>query len=69
MHPTDAGKLGLATGDVVKVHNERGAVLGGVLVTERIVPGAVYPVSYTHLDVYKRQRSCRSFAGFPTSAR
>ena len=31
VHPTDAGKLGLATGDVVKVYNERGAVLGGVL--------------------------------------
>ena len=42
VHPTDAGKLGLATGDVVKVYNERGAVLGGVLVTERIMPGAVY---------------------------
>ena len=32
VHPTDAGKLGLATGDVVKVYNERGAVLGGLLI-------------------------------------
>ena len=32
VHPTDAGVLGLATGDVVKVYNERGAVLGGLLI-------------------------------------
>ena len=42
VNPVDAGKLGLSTGDVVKVYNERGAVLGGVIVTERIMPGAVY---------------------------
>jgi len=27
---------------VVKVYNERGAVLGGAYVTERIIPGVVY---------------------------
>ena len=42
VNPIDAGKLGLETGDVVKIYNERGAVLGGVIVTERIMPGAVY---------------------------
>ena len=29
-------------GDVVKVFNERGVVLGGAYVTERIMPGVVY---------------------------
>ena len=42
VNPVDAGKLSLETGDVVRVCNERGAVLGGVIVTERIMPGAVY---------------------------
>ena len=42
VNPIDAGKLSLETGDVVRVYNERGAVLGGVIVSERIMPGAVY---------------------------
>ena len=42
VNPVDAGKLSLETGDVVRVYNERGAVLGGVIVSERIMPGAVY---------------------------
>lgn len=42
VNPIDAGKLGLETGDIAKIYNERGAVLGGVLVSERIMPGAVY---------------------------
>ncbi|MEG0759699.1 MAG: molybdopterin dinucleotide binding domain-containing protein, partial [Raoultibacter sp.] len=41
VNPIDAGKLGLKSGDVAKIYNERGAVLGGVIVTERIIPGAV----------------------------
>ena len=31
----------VADGDVVRVFNERGVVLAGVMVTERIIPGAV----------------------------
>ncbi len=42
VNPIDAGKLGLKTGDVAKLYNERGGVLGGVIVSERIMPGAVY---------------------------
>ena len=34
--------MGVRTGDVVKLFNERGGVLGGVYVTERIMPGVVY---------------------------
>lgn len=42
LNPVDAGRLGLVDGDVVRVYNERGSVLGGVYVNERIMPGAVY---------------------------
>ena len=42
VNPVDAGKLGLKTGDVARIYNERGGVLGGVIVTERIMPGAIY---------------------------
>jgi molybdopterin guanine dinucleotide-containing S/N-oxide reductase-like protein len=42
IHPTDAKERSIARGDVVTVFNERGAVLGGAYVTERIMPGCVY---------------------------
>ncbi len=38
---SDAAKRGIKNGDVVKVFNERGCVLVGAYVTERIMPGAV----------------------------
>ena len=37
----DAKKRLIKSGDIVKVYNERGAVLGGAYVTERIIPGSV----------------------------
>ena len=42
IHPTDAAKRGIKNGDIVKVFNERGIVLGGAIVWERIMPGVVY---------------------------
>jgi formylmethanofuran dehydrogenase subunit D len=42
INTVDAATRGIAAGDVVKIHNERGAVLVGAYVTERVVPGAVY---------------------------
>jgi molybdopterin guanine dinucleotide-containing S/N-oxide reductase-like protein len=42
IHPQDAAKKGIKHGDVVKVFNERGAVLVGAYVTERIMPGVFY---------------------------
>lgn len=41
IHPEDAAARGIHNGDVVKIFNERGSILGGALVTERIIPGAV----------------------------
>ncbi|MFC1869398.1 molybdopterin-dependent oxidoreductase [Thermodesulfobacteriota bacterium] len=41
IHPEDAAKRGIEDGDVVTVYNERGAVLCGAYVTERIMPGVV----------------------------
>jgi molybdopterin guanine dinucleotide-containing S/N-oxide reductase-like protein len=41
LHPTDAAKRGIKSGDIVKLYNERGTVLGGAIVWERIMPGVV----------------------------
>jgi molybdopterin guanine dinucleotide-containing S/N-oxide reductase-like protein len=42
IHPEDAAKRGIRNGDIVKLYNERGMVLGGAIVWERIMPGVVY---------------------------
>jgi molybdopterin guanine dinucleotide-containing S/N-oxide reductase-like protein len=42
MNAADAGVRGIENGDVVKIYNERGAVLAGAYVTERIMTGVVY---------------------------
>lgn len=41
IHPTDAAARNIKSGDVIMVHNNRGAVLCGAVVTERIIPGAI----------------------------
>jgi trimethylamine-N-oxide reductase (cytochrome c) len=41
INPLDAEKLGVKTGDVVKIHNDIGTVLVGALVTWRMKPGVV----------------------------
>ena len=41
MHPSDAEARGIKNGDIVKVYNERGGVLCGALVWERIMPGVL----------------------------
>ncbi len=41
IHPQDAAARGIADGDIVSIFNNRGAVLAGARVTERIIPGAV----------------------------
>ena len=42
INPTDAEPRGIKDGDVVKMFNERGIVLVGARVWERILPGVVY---------------------------
>jgi trimethylamine-N-oxide reductase (cytochrome c) len=41
IHPEDAKVRGIANGDIVKIYNERGGVLGGAFLTERIMPGSI----------------------------
>jgi trimethylamine-N-oxide reductase (cytochrome c) len=42
IHPSDADKRAIRNGDVVMIVNERGTVLAGARLTERIMPGTVY---------------------------
>jgi hypothetical protein len=41
INPKDAEARGIAYGDVVEIFNERGRVLAGAYVSERIIPGAL----------------------------
>jgi trimethylamine-N-oxide reductase (cytochrome c) len=41
INPKDAGERGIKNKDIISIYNERGVVLGGAYVTERIMPGAV----------------------------
>ncbi len=41
INPVDAAPRGIEDGDIVKMYNERGILLGGAYVTKRIIPGAV----------------------------
>jgi trimethylamine-N-oxide reductase (cytochrome c) len=42
IHPSDASKRGIKDGDIVRLFNERGSVLCGARVFERIMPGVTY---------------------------
>lgn len=42
IHPDDARKHGISHRDVMKVYNDRGGVLVGAYITERIMPGVIY---------------------------
>jgi anaerobic selenocysteine-containing dehydrogenase len=42
LHPSTASERGIKDGDIVKVFNERGIVLGGAYVTERLISGTAY---------------------------
>lgn len=41
MHPDDAGARGIANGDVVRIHNDRGACLAGANVSDSVMPGVI----------------------------
>jgi trimethylamine-N-oxide reductase (cytochrome c) len=42
IHTSEAEKRGIKQGDIIKIFNERGIVLGGAFVTERLRPGVAY---------------------------
>jgi anaerobic selenocysteine-containing dehydrogenase len=42
LNPATARERGIENGDIVKTYNERGTVLGGAYVTERLMPGVAY---------------------------
>ena len=50
IHPSDASRLGIVDGDIVKLMNDRGAVMGGAYVTERIMPGVLYQDHGSRVD-------------------
>ncbi len=51
INPADAAARGIRHGDIVKIFNDRGTVLGGAYVTERIKPGAVLQDHGARLDL------------------
>lgn len=42
IHPSTAAKRGIVDGDIISIYNDRGTVLAGAYVTERVMPGVVY---------------------------
>jgi len=42
IHPSDAEARGIKSGDIIKLYNDRGVVLGVAQVTERIRPGVIH---------------------------
>lgn len=62
INPRDAEKLGVKDGDVVKIYNERGWVLGGAVLTERIRTGVVSQDHGARIDPIERGVSDRAGA-------
>jgi len=50
LHPTEADKRGIKHGDIVKCYNQRGIVLCGAYITERLMPGVCYIDHGARLD-------------------
>jgi anaerobic selenocysteine-containing dehydrogenase len=50
LNPVEAEKRGIRHGDIVKVYNERGIVLCGAYVTERLIPKVCYVDHGSRLD-------------------
>jgi trimethylamine-N-oxide reductase (cytochrome c) len=51
INPKNAEELDIRNGDIVTLFNERGRVLGGAYVTERIMPGALYQDHGARIDL------------------
>jgi molybdopterin guanine dinucleotide-containing S/N-oxide reductase-like protein len=50
INPVDAAERGIQSGDIVKMYNDRGAVLGGAIVWDRVIAGAVYQDHGARID-------------------
>lgn len=50
LHPADAAARGIRHGDIIKLYNDRAAVLGIAQITERLRPGVIH--SYEGSSVY-----------------
>ena len=64
IHPGDAKARGIKQDDIVRGYNERGAVLFGARVTERVMPGVVY---VDHGSRYDPIVSASSIAAGPST--
>ncbi len=53
LHTSEAEKRGIKNGDIVKIFNERGIVLAGAYVTERLRPGVAYIDHGARVDFIK----------------
>jgi len=52
MHPDDAARRGLSAGSLVRVFNERGALLAGLVVADSVMPGVVQIPTGATYDPY-----------------
>ncbi len=71
IHPIEAKKRGIKQGDIIGMYNERGMVLGGAYVTERIIPGAALPGPRRKSgssSIRKVRRAVTSIAAAPTTS-
>ena len=50
IHPTEAAKRNINQGDIVKIYNDRSAILGAAYITERLGPNHVYMDHGSRLD-------------------
>jgi trimethylamine-N-oxide reductase (cytochrome c) len=50
INPVDAASRGISQGDIVMMYNDRGSVLGGAYVTERMMQGSVSQVHGSRYD-------------------
>lgn len=50
INPLDAEAMGIKHGEIVEIFNDRGMVLGGAYITERIMPGVVLQDHGTRID-------------------
>jgi trimethylamine-N-oxide reductase (cytochrome c) len=50
LHPTTAAEKGIENGDIVKIYNDRGSVLAGAYITERLMPGVIQTEHGCRLD-------------------